>query len=268
MDKPRVVVIGAGGRIGTLLRRHIDSEATCAFAPVYLNRDDWDITSGPPVSDLKAALVIDLSGVVKGEFGQNPVLAQAVASVAKRAKARLIHLSSAAVYPGGLADMDEDTPPAPPTPYGLSKLAAEQAVRQVMPNALILRVANVAGLDALIGGLRPGIEAVIDPITLDAAGPIRSYIGPMTLAAALRQLIELELAGNTHPRTLNLAQPGEIAMAELVAASGHPWRFGPKRDGVLERVVLSTVRVQRVLSLAMATPKTLMSEVNVAGLWP
>lgn len=51
-------------------------------------------------------------------------------AVARRDGARLVHVSTMAIYGHDLPDVvDEDTPPRPATPYGETKLEVEQALR-------------------------------------------------------------------------------------------------------------------------------------------
>lgn len=256
-----LIVIGAGGRIGRLLQLVWRREA------VWLGRAEWDILTRPALALPQGAVILDLAGVIRGDVGLNSQLADAVGRMARATKAQVIHLSSASVYPGGPADMTEATTPAPPSPYGESKLVAEAVLRGYLPDALILRVGNIAGADAVLGPRGPG-EIVLDPVPNGGGGPVRSYIGPLVLARALADLCDHALRGDPLPPLMNLSQPGPVAMACLMDAAGLEWRFGPLRDGVLARVALSTALQSTYLTLPEATAPGLVDELRAVKGWP
>ena len=59
-----------------------------------------------------------------------------VALAAAAAGARLVHVSSDAVFSGTASSYDEASQPDPVTPYGAAKAAAEAAVKGIAPAAL------------------------------------------------------------------------------------------------------------------------------------
>lgn len=69
----------------------------------------------------------------------NVEAARAVAVAARHAGARLVHVSTDQLFDGSAAFATEETPPAPVNGYGRTKLAAEQVVSDVFPDALIVR---------------------------------------------------------------------------------------------------------------------------------
>lgn len=69
----------------------------------------------------------------------NVEAARAVATAARRAGARVVHVSTDQLFDGLSSFATEETPPAPINGYGRTKLAAEQAVREAAPDALIVR---------------------------------------------------------------------------------------------------------------------------------
>lgn len=252
MTGPQVIVIGSGGRLGRILR-HCWGEA----AAIYLDRRDWDVLSAPPVLP-KGAVWLNLSGVTGGGCEANPALALGVARAVKAYDGRHLFLSSVAIYGGGAGLMCETDTPAPSTPYGWSKLQAEQALATIPHDHCILRLANVAGADALAAA---GQSVVLDPITTGSAGPIRSYIGPLTAARALWGLA----ATKALPPCLNLAQDHPVAMGDLLTAMGRNWRFGPRRSNVLERMVVDCSRLRDVLHLLPCSAESLAAEVAQLG---
>ncbi|MCU0815157.1 MAG: sugar nucleotide-binding protein [Cypionkella sp.] len=262
MAEIAIAVTGAGGRIGRLLAQEWKGKSV-----TFLTRKDWDILSSQP-PPIRPRVVLDLAGVVRGDFGTNPLLAARVASWARDHGARLLYLSSAAVYPGGPEPMQEDTNPAPVSDYGKSKLMAETALHAALPDATCLRLSNLAGADALLGGLSHNKQVLLDPVSGETGGPIRSYIGPSTLARVLGHLVLLAQQGAPLPVCLNISQPGTVSMADLLTAAGADWRFGPRREGVLARMELSTERLASIVDLPQASAEGLWQEVCSMEGWP
>lgn len=260
MVRPRLFVTGGQGRIGRILERvWTDSDGT-PFEPIFLGRDQWDILTGqPPDLDEKDA-VLDLAGKTRGSVAENSAIAARVADWASRAGAVHFLMSSASVYFGGPRPMYEDEQRAPVSDYGKSKAESEDAVRRINPKAIILRMGNVAGADALLGNLCAGIPARLDPVEHYPDGPVRSYIGPITLAKCLARLVTFSLEGTEIPEILNIAQPDPVSMGSLLRAAGHPWSFGPSRSGVISKVELSVDQLSRLMEIPAATPTQLVDE--------
>ena len=68
-----------------------------------------------------------------------------VALAAAAAGARLVHVSSDAVFSGTAPSYDETRQPDPVTPYGAAKAAAETAVKGIAPAAVIARTSLIIG---------------------------------------------------------------------------------------------------------------------------
>lgn len=255
MTEPVLIVIGAGGRLGRILR-HCWGDG----AAIYLDRRDWDVLNPPP-SLPKHAVWLNLAGVTGAGCAVNAALALGVARAVRAHGGRHLFLSSVAVYGGGAGVMRETDAPAPLNAYGRSKYEAEQALATVPHDHCILRLANVAGADAVS---HAGQGVVLDPISSGASGPIRSYIGPLTLARALRGLA----AADQLPDCLNLAQDQAVAMGDLLTALGRDWRFGPSRADVLERMVVDGGRLRNVLHLPPCSAQSLAAEVAQLGKGP
>jgi UDP-glucose 4-epimerase len=188
-----------------------------------------------------------------------------------------IFSSTAAVY--GLAEriaINEDTPLAPISPYGTSKLMTEIMLRDTA-NAhdlryLALRYFNVAGADPqgrsgqstraathLIKvaaqtalGERPYLEVFgNDYPTPDGTG-IRDYIHVKDLASAhLAALAYLRAGGKSE--VLNCGYGRGFSVLEVIASmrraakSDFPVRVGPRRVGDPDRVVAKADRIREVL---------------------
>lgn len=123
-----------------------------------------------------------------------------VAVAATGAGARLVHISTDVVFSGRLGrPYREDDPLDPVTDYGRSKEAAEAAVIDEAPEALIVRTS------LLYGG--PGASRQ-EQLVIDAARGLREFrffadelrcpVAVPDLAAAVLELVETDAAGPLH----------------------------------------------------------------------
>ena len=185
---------------------------------------DWVLAYGP----LKAMVV--LAGATPGS-GQDLSINRTVAETCLAAAAdvgipRVLVASSSAVY--GIGDgmpFSETSHCTPVNDYGLAKIAMEQACdgwRTHNLEVCCLRIGNVAGADALLLNISksdPDSPVTID-IFSDGRGPVRSYIGPKSLASVLNMLA---VHPESLPSILNVAAPKPISMDTLAETIGHPW---------------------------------------------
>jgi len=268
----RVLVLGAGGRIGALLRRAWQAAPPAGLSVQWHARRAgpgvdlvWDVLGPEPAPALTpGAVLLNLTGVTSGDaaaLAANVALGRAVQAQAGRWRARaVLHLSSAAVYAGHpqhLADEMDD--PAPPGQYGRAKLAMERAVQDLGgPPATMIRLGNVAGADALLGRAVPPVA--LDPVPGLPRGPLRSYIGPQSLARALACLCRRAAAAQVLPARLNLAQAPEVAMADLLEAAGLAWHWAAPNPRVLARAVIAVARLDALCPLPPADPAAMVAE--------
>jgi dTDP-4-dehydrorhamnose reductase len=142
-----------------------------------------------------------------------------IARVAREAGARLIHMSSDALFDGmrtgSYTELDD---PSPITPYGEAKAAAERLVAEAHPAALIVRTSLI------YGGAQPGQheQLVLDALSGQAdvaffTDELRCPIAVGDLAAALIELMPLDRAGRLHIAGVDTASRYEFA--QLVAAA-------------------------------------------------
>lgn len=126
--------------------------------------------------------------------------AETVALAARALGARLIHLSSDAVFSGRLGrPLTEEDPPDPVTAYGAAKATAELRVAAACPDALLVRTS------LLYGGMEPSKH---EQLAIEAADgdrdatffvdELRSPIAVGDLAMALLELADLDVAGPLH----------------------------------------------------------------------
>jgi UDP-glucose 4-epimerase len=237
--------LGMSGRVGRLIRPALPPGIPCA-ARRGAGDLIWDLMAGPdPLLALAdrlgppGALVV-LAGVTPAtgaDMQANVALARAALRAAQAAGVgRVLLASSSAVYGGHRdAPWHEGDAPAPTSAYGAAKLAMERAAEPFRDAGLrvcALRIGNVAGADALLLNA-PGPVA-LDRFT-DGGGPVRSYIGPATLA---RVLVALSDPALPLPPFLNLAAPTPIEMRALADAAGLPWAWTPAPQSAVQRMVL------------------------------
>ena len=272
-----LVITGAGGRLGRLLRCLWPALPDDRLAPVWFARNQanpailgWNMGVDPAPELPAGAVILHLAGSVV-RLAEYRASVTAVCDAARHSGARHLYVaSSGAVYPPLGQDHHEDTPPAPATPYGRAKLEAEQAARAAMGEAglTLLRIGNIAGADALLGGNAPGQPVVLDPVA-GQNGPQRSYIAPTVLAGVLFRLSVMAASGAKLPLILNVAQPGQVAMGDLLDAAGRTWGYGPPRGGVLARLTLNCDRLAALMPLPATSAPALVADLALlAGRWP
>ena len=280
-DAPTLLVTGSTGRVGGALRVIWQKNLLNGMPIIWHGRKVgpgvdmvWDIGQNPPVSLPKGLIILHLAGVTKGsaqDLVQNAKVTAAVCAAARAAQARHVFvMSSAAVY-GLSADLiDEDDAKVPVSAYGQAKLDAEVVAEQSLTGMglTLLRLANLAGADALFGNCGPGKTILLDPVAGQMRGPERSYIGPHALASALSGLFRHVLCGTDLPPVLNLAEPGIMAMADLLDARGQPWEFGPPRSAAIARVALATARLSALVQMEPASPASLIADLDRMRGWP
>lgn len=111
-----------------------------------------------------------------------------VALAAAEVGARLVHVSSDAIFSGHRAAYDERCVPDPITAYGAAKGAAETAVRAVAPHAVVVRTSLILGpgssMERRVHGLVAGDPGVL------FSDDVRCPVHRDDLAAALVELTE------------------------------------------------------------------------------
>lgn len=142
-----------------------------------------------------------------------------VARAARQVGARLIHMSTDALFDGERegAYVEQDAP-RPITPYGEAKAEAERLVAELHPQALIVRTSLI------YGGATPGVH---EQLILDAADgrvdlaffrdEMRCPVMVDELAAALLELAPKDVSGPLHLAGADVVSRYEFA--SLVAAA-------------------------------------------------
>lgn len=256
---PDFLIVGAGGRVGRLLvpalrllgaglvltRRGagpLMSEMTeLQWSPL----DDPEALPGL-LGAVRPAAMLVLAGTTPStgqDMGLNVTLGQACLHAARTAGiGRVLLASSSAVYGrSNAAPWPEDAACDPPSAYGQAKLAMEQAC--AAPGVTMLRIGNVAGADALL--TNPRRPLLLDRFA-DGAGPVRSYIGPQSLARVLEALVRAPAL----PPVLNVGAPRPVDMADLAQAAGLPLERRPAPPDAIARLTLATGRLETLVRFA------------------
>ncbi len=262
MPFPDTLVLGATGRIGRLLQYSWKQPAVAARllwqgrALIGLAQADYRTVLDPlknPEKLAQAAMgrqILCLAGGIPGRGGVDDNWRLAAAALrATEPGGRVILCSSAAVYGNQPGQLDETTVLCPANDYGRSKLEMEQRSAALAVDIgvqlCMLRIGNIAGLDAILGGWQPGFQ--LDQFW-DGATPARSYIGVRTLAQVLGTLLALPKL----PEVINLAQPGLIEMGSLLDAAGLDWTTRAAPSNAISSVELDTGLLQNLVQMPEA----------------
>lgn len=262
----QVLVIGANGKIGKICRAFWPrgfarwQARQVGTGPGWVTLDALEGDAAQARAAQGCEVILCLAGATDGNgvaMADNVALGQAAVRAGAAVEARVILCSTSAVYGRLPGLLSETTPPAPLSEYGRTKLEMEQAATTLAADLGVsvtsLRIGNVAGADAALGGWGPGCTMDQFP---DGATPARSYIGPRTLARVLRDLcLHTDL-----PDVLNVAAPGLIQMGELLDAAGCAWTPRPAPDTALREIALDVTRLTRLIPLDPATPAALAQE--------
>jgi len=263
-----VLVIGGSGLLGLRITRQALIAGHNVVATFHSS-----LSSGPPIvaadwrrldigrRDDVAALargarpdVIINAAYRKSDWRTTADGAAYVALAAVAAGARLVHVSSDAVFSGAVASYDETQRPDPVTPYGAAKAAAETAVSAIDPGAVIARTSLIIGdgdspPERLVHSLASGVVSGVL-----FADEVRCPVDVADLASALLELAASPQAGVCHVAgadAMSRYQLGRLIAARdgldpdalpvgLRAAVGSPGGLDVRLDSAETQARLST----------------------------
>jgi len=153
----RIVIIGAGGQLGSDLAELLQQSREDV---VPLSRQDLDITDSRAVREklthfapqviVNCAVhhpVDECESHPADSFAANAIAVRELGLVANEIHAAMVHFSSDYVFDGQLGrPYTESDPTSPASVFGVSKVAGEQLLRQVLPAHYIIRTSGLYGL--------------------------------------------------------------------------------------------------------------------------
>ena len=216
-----LLVIGGTGLLGRRITRQAQLAGHSVVASFYASVPpatdiDWrklDIRRPDDVTALALSVRPDAiinAAYRKSDWETTADGAANVAVAAVAAGARLVHVSSDAVFSGAAPSYDEMRQPDPVTQYGAAKAAAETAVKGITPAAIIARTSLIIGdgdspPERLVHAVASGASAGV--LFTDE---VRCPVHVTDLASAL-----LELAATPHAGVCHVAGGDAISRYEL-----------------------------------------------------
>ena len=239
----KLLVLGAGGQVGHELRR-LGWPSGCAVAA--FDRAGVDITQREAVFAAVArerpALVVNAAAYTAVDRAESEADAAwaanrtgpaNLAAACAEAGIPLIHISTDYVFDGTkTGPYREDDPVAPLGVYGQSKEAGDRAVREALPEHVILRTAWVYGAHGhnfVKTMLRLASERPTLRVVADQTG---SPTSAADIAAAIAAIGQRIAAGNRRWGTYHFAGGGAVTwhgFAEAIFELAAPWRGPPPR---------------------------------------
>ena len=285
IERHGLIVTGSQGRVGRLIQQLVnqaESEHFRMFSIFWTSRSglmhchQWDLLLKGEPNLPKGAFLLHLAAVLPRpgnlqDVSANVTLAQSIIDADQGARFRhVFFLSTVAVYGAQTGVLSEECQADPRSPYGHAKLMAEMRLAEAFGERLtILRLANLAGADSLLGGNPQQSEIILDPVEGSSGGPVRSYIGPITFVNVLAKLLALRASGERLPPILNIAQPGTVSMGALLEASKVRWRFGPLRFDITPSVEVDVSKLATLCDSEPATAASILAELDkLRGEWP
>jgi dTDP-4-dehydrorhamnose reductase len=273
----RILIVGAGGRLGAALVREFDGK----FQVTGLNRTQLDLSDLGAVreklGDSGFDVLINAAGFTKVDLCEtqpdrafliNAEAPRVLAEICGEKSSRLIHFSTDYVFDGEKREpYTEEDEAVPISIYGESKLAGEKNVLAAQDRNLVVRVSWVFGpdrpsfIDAMIKGAQEGER--VDAIADKFSAPTYTH----DIAEMLPQFFERGVDGGI----LHFSNAGQCSWQEYAQwaldcchDAGLPLRVRTVGAGKLEnmanwiarRPVYSVLSTAKYTKLAGISPRT------------
>jgi dTDP-4-dehydrorhamnose reductase len=216
----KIVILGAGGRLGAaLLREYRDKFDVAGFNHTQLNLSDLGAVR-EKLRNIRFDILINAAGFTKVDLCEtqpdrafliNAEAPRVVAEICDEKNARLIHFSTDYVFGGDRREpYTEEDQASPISVYGESKLAGENNVLAAKSQNLVVRVSWVFGpdrrsfIDAMIQQAQENDE--VDAVADKFSTP--SYT--LDIAAMLPQFFDAKFEGGI----LHFANAGQCSWRE------------------------------------------------------
>jgi dTDP-4-dehydrorhamnose reductase len=264
--KPKIVIIGSGGRLGAALVR----EYRTKFDVIGFNHAQLDLGNPDAIREKLRAIDfnllvnaaaftnVDLCETERGQaFRINADAPRILAEICRDRNAKLIHFSTDYVFDGGKREPYTETDPARPiSVYGESKRAGEEDVLAVQDRHLIVRVSWVLGPDrpSFIDGM---IKRALENEQVDAIADKFSTPGYTDdIAQMLPDFFELNVEGGI----LHFANAGECSWQEYAQFALDCCRslslpLKAKAVGALKLTDMKNWRARRPIYSVLSTTK-------------
>jgi dTDP-4-dehydrorhamnose reductase len=282
------LVIGASGLVGCSLMRSL-RELGAAAVGTYANRPGvglrhLDITDPVKVAaciaDVRPRAIYLTAALTHVDYCEdhaetarriNVSGPRIVAEEARRTGAKLVFYSSEYIFDGADGPYDEHAVPNPLSVYGRTKLEAENAIRDILGDALLLRTTVVFGWDLhsknfamqIYDRVQQGLEMTIPD---DQLG---SPTWAEYLAEASVRLMERGASGVVNVAGKDTVPRTEFARALVILFGGKPERVIPVSTASLgqkaARPLRGGLRTDKLRNLLEETPISL--EESLKRLW-
>ena len=216
----KIVILGAGGRLGAaLLREYRDKFDVAGFNHTQLDLSDLGAVR-EKLQNTSFDVLINAAGFTRVDLCEtqpdrafliNAEAPRVVAEICDETNARLIHFSTDYVFDGEKHEpYTEDDEADPISIYGESKLAGENNVRAVQDQNLVVRVSWVFGpdrpsfIDAMVQQAQENDE--VDAVADKFSTPTYT----LDIAAMLPQFFD----GNVSGGILHFANAGQCSWQE------------------------------------------------------
>ena len=239
----KLLVLGAGGQVGRELCRR---EWPAGYRLAAFDRGDVDITREDSIAAAmqreRPDMVINAAAYTAVDRAETePDAAWAanctgpgqLAAACREAAVPLIHISTDYVFDGGKAGpYREDDPVNPLGVYGKSKEAGDRAIREALPEHVILRTAwvySAHGHNFVKTMLRLAGERPVLRVVADQTG---SPTSAADIAAAIARVVQRIAGGQGRWGTYHFTGAGAVTwhgFAEAIFELAAPWRGPPPR---------------------------------------